>query len=172
MKTIKTNIYEFKELSEDAKENALNNLRDLNVYYDWWNTTYEDAKNIGLKITYFGLDRNRHAEGEFLLNAYEVAHKIKENHGKHCETYKTAASFIEDWDKLVSEYQQQIDNGDTQDFDEKANEMEEDFLKSLLEDYSMMLQKESEYLQSDTSIIETIEANGYTFEEDGTMRNE
>jgi hypothetical protein len=51
---------------------------------------------------------------------------------------------------------------DTEDID--AN-----FLRSLLEDYRIMLQKEYEYLTSEETIIETIEANEYEFTEKGEM---
>ena len=48
-------------------------------------------------------------------------------------------------------------------------EIEEDFLDSLLEDYSMILEREIEYLYSDEAVAETIIANGYTFTEDGKI---
>lgn len=43
----------FDELSESAKEHALNRLGDINVDQGWWDFTYEDAENIGLEITSF-----------------------------------------------------------------------------------------------------------------------
>jgi type I restriction-modification system DNA methylase subunit len=43
-------LYTFDELSETAKEKALEVYRDINLNFDWWDGTYEDAKNIGLKI--------------------------------------------------------------------------------------------------------------------------
>ena len=69
MKTHTINTYSFNELSEEAQQKAIENLSDINVNFDWWNFTYEDAKNIGLKITSFDLDRRRHAKGQFLLSA-------------------------------------------------------------------------------------------------------
>jgi len=48
-------------------------------------------------------------------------------------------------------------------------EMEDDFLNSLIEDYSIILQNESEYLQSDEAIKETILANDYEFTKDGNQ---
>jgi hypothetical protein len=38
-----------------------------------------------------------------------------------------------------------------------------------LEDYSIILQKECDYLSSEESIIETIEANDYEFDIDGNL---
>ena len=56
-------VFKFEELTEEQKENALSKLREINVDHDWWDFTFQDAEEIGLKITSFGLDRNRHAEG-------------------------------------------------------------------------------------------------------------
>ena len=156
MKTIKINLFEFNELSEQAKQRAIEKNYDINVEHDWWEFTYEDAKNIGLKLEHFDLDRNRHATGQFIDSPRQVAQKIMKDHGENCETYLTANSFLNEWENTK---------------EEDIEELESNFLTDLLEDYSMMLQKESEYLQSEEAIIETFEANEYTFEEDGTMNN-
>lgn len=148
MRTIRIKLYKFSELSESAKQKAIENLSDINVDYNWWESTYEDAKNIGLKITSFELDRNRHAKGKFTGYAIDTAKDILEEHGQDCETYKTAEGFISDYNTTL---------------DEDIEELEEGFLNSLLEDYSIILQKEREYLQSEDAIIETIEANEYEF---------
>ena len=39
------------KLSDKAKQKAIEKFYDINVDYDWWDSVYEDAKNIGLKIT-------------------------------------------------------------------------------------------------------------------------
>jgi len=158
MRTITTKVYQLAELSEEMQEKAISNLYDINVSYDWWQVEYEDAATIGLKITSFDLDRNRHAEGKFTTSADNVAENIFREHGKDCETYKTAQSFMHDKYKSI-EY-----------FGERE-ELEADFLKSLLEDYSMILQKQSEYLQSDEAIKDIIEANEYEFTVDGKLIN-
>ena len=152
MRTIRTKIYKFSELSKEAQQKAIENLSGINVDYDWWQSIYEDAENVGLKITSFDLDRNRHAKGKFTGYAIDTAKDILEEHGKDCETYKTAEKFMSDYDNTL---------------DEDIEELEEDFLKSLLEDYSIMLQKECEYLQTEEAIKETIEANDYEFTREG-----
>lgn len=159
MKTIKIELFEFNELPEEVQAKVLDKNRYINVESDWWDCTYEDAANIGLKLTEFDLDRNRHAKGEFTLPAYQVACKIKSDHGETCETYKTAVNFLAEYEKLDPEN------------NEAEAELEEEFLKSLLEDYALMLERECEYLQSDEAVRETIEANEYTFEANGKMRN-
>jgi len=91
MKTIEVKIYSFDELSEEAQKKAINSHSDINVNSDWWESVYYDAKQTGLKITSFDLERNRHAKGNFILSACEVAQNILSNHGENCETFKTAA---------------------------------------------------------------------------------
>lgn len=160
--------YSFEELSEDAKKKAIRDNYAINVDYDWWGSTYEDAQSIGLKITGFDLDRNRHADGEFLLSANEVAANIFRDHGDKCDTYKTAEKFMAEWQPVFSEYMdensEKYESGESED---ELQALEDDFLKSLLEDYSIILQKESEYLQSEEAIEETLASNDCQFTEDG-----
>lgn len=170
MKTITINLYQFNELSEEAKQKAVQNLWDINVSFEWWDSTCEDAKNIGLKITSFDLDRNRHAEGHFLLSANEVVQNIFNNHGENCETYKTAQAFMNDWQPVFSSYMDETsENYESRESENKLQEIEENFLNDLLDDYSIILQNECEYLQSDEAIIEAIEANEYYFTIDGKL---
>jgi hypothetical protein len=167
MKTItKTyNVYQFSELSEEAKENAINKLADINVGHDYWyESTLDDAAEVKLKITEFDLDRNRHCKGEFMESAPETAELILQNHGKDCETYKTAKHFLNALDELTGQ-KENIEDVD----EDEIEDLEDEFLQSILEDYSIILQKECEYLQSEEAIIETIQANEYEFLEDGSL---
>jgi hypothetical protein len=83
-----------------------------------------------------------------------VSAAILKDHGPDCETTKTAKEF------LVELSADDLCGGDIDD-------IETDFLHSLLEDYSIMLQNEYEYLLSDECVDETILANGYTFTKNG-----
>ena len=48
MRTETVALYQFRELDDDAKTAALNNLRDINVDYpDWHESTTDDAKRMG-----------------------------------------------------------------------------------------------------------------------------
>jgi hypothetical protein len=166
MRIKETKVYKFDELTDKAKEKAMENLYDLNVDYEWWDYMYEDAANVGLKLTSFDLDRNRHAKGEFTLSAAEVAANIIRDHGEQCETYKTAQAFLDEINSLT------MPDDDSDEFSEWENkmlELEDEFLKSLLEDYSIMLQKEYDYQTSEEAIVETIQANEYEFTEDGKL---
>lgn len=166
MRTVRTKVYLFSELSEQAKEKAIKWGYDLNVSYDWWESVYEDAENIGLKITGFDIYRASYCNGDIIGTHEETAKLILENHGEQCETYKTAKNFLAELDAITEKYKDEgEDNWDEQSENENA---EDEFLKSLLEDYRIMLSKEYNYLTSEAAIIETIEANEYEFKADGT----
>lgn len=170
MRTKTVNIYTFAELSEEGKKQAIKKLSDINVDSDWWDSTYEDAERIGLKLQYFDLDRNNHATGEFNLSACVVAQNIFNEHGETCETYKTATSFMEDWQPIFNNYMDETHpDYESQESEQKMLELEDCFLRQLLGDYAIILQKESEYLQSEEAIIDTIEANEYEFDENGNL---
>lgn len=176
MRTIRTKVYKFNELSIDAQQVAIEKLWDINVDYDWWENVYEDAKNVGFKITEFDIDRRSYCKGETInYNSWkDVAEAVVKEHGETCETYKTAKQFLKDYDELVKKFSDGIDidevhEDNVYDFDNEADELEDEFRKSLLEDYRIMLQKEYEYLSSKEAIIETIEANEYEFTASGKM---
>jgi len=167
MRTIETKVYLFNELNEAGKQNAINLNDVINVNFDWWECTYEDASNIGLKITSFDLDRGRHAEGNFIFEAKDVIDAILENHGESCETYKTATEFKKKLFPLI-EKESKLEYRNY-DLEAEIEDLTDEFLQSILEDYSIILQEESEYLQSDEYIIETIIANQYEFTEEGNI---
>lgn len=169
MRTIRTKVYQFSELSEQAKQKAVEQCSDYNVSHDWWESVYEDAENIGLKITGFDIDRASYCKGNFTLAANEVAANILGQHGEQCETYKTAASFMEEWQPVFNNYMDESHaDYESAESEQKLVDIENDFETNLLEDYRIILSKEYDYLTSEEAIIETIEANEYEFKADGT----
>ena len=172
MKTIKIKLYSFNELSKEAQNKALSKYVTINVEQDWYESTYEDAEQVGLKITGFDLDRNKHATGQFTLNALEVAQNILNNHGENCNTHKTAQKFLSEHAPIFADYMDENSDGyESAENEDKLSDLESDFKDNLLSDYADMLQNEYHYLISDEAIIETIESNEYTFEQDGKMNN-
>ena len=170
MRTIETKVYQFSELTNEAKEAAIDQCRYYQHEYEWWEFIYEDAENIGLKITSFGLDRNRHAKGEFLLSACEVAANIVKGHGDGCGTLETAINFLEEWQPLFTEYMDESsEHYENSEREYELMELETEFLESLLEEYSIILENEAEWLTSDESVQEFIEANGYEFYDNGNV---
>ena len=173
MKTIttKTDVYKFDELPDDVKEKAIENLYDINLYYDWWDGIYDDAENVGLKINEFDIDRGSYVKAEFIEDACFTANKIIENHGEMCETHKTAKQFLIDRDEIVNTAEKDADGEFTDEYqlDQNLDDVENEFLKSISEDYRIILTKEYEYMSSEKAIIETIEANEYDFTLDGKI---
>ena len=137
MKTITTEIFTFDELSDEAKEKAREWYRDGALDYDWWESTYEDAANIGLKITAFDLHHGT-IEGKLIFSIEDSIEKILTDHGPECETHKTALQYKNTTDPDDYEY-------------------------ALLEDYRIMLQHEYNYLMSDEAVDDMITCNEYTF---------
>ncbi|KKN21668.1 hypothetical protein LCGC14_0922960 [marine sediment metagenome] len=173
MRIKETKVYPFDELSEDAKEKAIEKLYDINVDYEWWDSTYDDAVGVKLKLTEFDIGRPCYCRGEFIEYAKDTADAIIFNHGASCPTHETATAFIEDSAELYMKYPVKLDDdGDDENEiyrETEQGETDDEFLKSILEDYRLILQKEYEYLTSGTAIIETIEANEYEFTEDGKL---
>jgi hypothetical protein len=168
----KTEVYPFDELTDDAKQTALEQLADINVDFEWWEFTYEDAANVGIKITGFDLDRGSYCEGDFILDAEEVANKIIAEHGESCETYKTAKDFL-DAAKVIKEKFESDVNYDPEykEYNESDDyeDAVEEFKQFILEDYRIILQHDYEYLTGEEAIVRTIEANDYEFTADGKI---
>lgn len=154
MRTIETNLYQFSELSEQAKQKAIENLWDINVNFNWWGFTYEDAENVGIEIRGFDLDRGGYCDLICDDDCIEVAQNIIKNWGSDCDGYSIAQKFIEDF-KTVSE--------------DDLSDLEQQFTKDLSYVYLEMLREEYKYQTSEQAIIETIEANEYEFTENGKL---
>ena len=169
MRTQTIKLYQFSELSDDAKEKAIDNYCGINVDYQWWEFMYDDAKTAGIEITSFDLDRNRHCMGQFVDSASSCAEAIIKNHGDTCSTYQEAKNFEKARNEIVDSAPKDED-GEWEDeykLDNDLDEIESEFLRTMLEEYAVMLQKEYEHLVSAESIQETIEANEFEFTEDG-----
>jgi len=155
MKTIKINLYKFNELSEDAQEKAIETNYDINVSFDWWEHTYEDAERIGAKINGFGLDRDQHCELQLTDDFKNVLQNIIKEHGEICNTHKIAKMYLTEYNKAEDE--------------EDLNDLENLFTRDLGREYAKMLQQESEYLMTDEAVKESLEANDYDFLENGKI---
>lgn len=169
MKTLTIDVFTFEELSDAAKETARAWYRESMSCDEWWDSVYEDAKQAGLKITGFDIDRASYVKAEFIHDACFTAHYIVDNHGDTCETFKTAQSFLSDRDKIVNEAPRD-ENGDWEDeneLDAALDDCEAEFLKSICEDYRIILTREYEYRYSNECVDESILSNEYTFTKNG-----
>lgn len=167
--TTSTDVYKFDELDEKAKQKAIEWFLSDYPDHEWWDCTYEDAKTIGLALKSFDLDRNRHATGKFINDAETCAKAVIENHGEQCETYKTAKAFLLSMDSLNTEYPEKEEGENAAQYEGEKEDLEDEFLKSLLEDYAMLLQKEYEYLCSEEHALDMIQNNNYEFTKEGAI---
>lgn len=169
MRNITTTVYKFAKLSEQGKAKAIQGLSSINIDFDWWQYTYLDAKNVGININNFELDRDIDIG---LYDCLETAQKILKDHGLTCDTYNNAEQFIKERDELVSKYSgggDKVPEENEYDFDCELDELESEYKKTLEEDYLSMLRNEYEYRTSKEAIIETIEANEYEFTAEGEL---
>ena len=157
-------------IPDKVKENIFSKHGDICTDYEWWEFIYEDAKNVGLKIGSFDLGGASYVKGDFLLSANEVAQNIINEHGDICETHKTAQNFLDEWTPVFADYlDENSENYESYDAERKLQDLEDEFLKSLCEDYRVILQKEYEFLTSEESVVETFKANEYVFDKWGNI---
>jgi len=170
-------LYSFTELSDDAKEKALENMGLCNVDYGWWETVYEDAKSLGIIITESDVYRST-IDGRLELSLIDSCKIVRKNHGKHCGTFKTAKQYLSEYCTAFVEWLSYQDTEDEEDWtrldwfkdfewSEEAEDITRNYRMAMLEEYIVLLREEYEYLTSEKAIIETIMANEYLFDESG-----
>jgi len=165
MKTIEIQLFKFDELSDKAKEKAIEENYNWNVLYDWYDNVYEDAKNVGIEINGFDIDRGNYCQIENFDDWHIIADKIMQEYGENCQTYKIAEFYLKERDEIIDTAIRD-ENGDFEneyEIDNLLDDLEEDFKNDLSEEYVSILRKVYEYLTSEEAIIETLEANEIEF---------
>lgn len=155
MRIMQVEIFKFDELSDKAKEKARDWYREASLHDEWYESIYEDAANVHIKITGFDIGRGNDIDGEFTDDPLIVADKILKDHGAGCDTYKTAKIFHAARNKL--------------DEQEDHSALDSEFLRDILQDYLSSLRKEYEHVTSDETIDENICTNEYEFTADGKI---
>jgi len=164
MKTVKVKVYEYAELNDEAKEKARQWLLEGGMDYQWaWEGINNDSESVGLKITEMDPQGQGRSDGRFIGSAIETALKIVKEHGKTCETYKTAKAYLE----AVKALGEEPEDGWSVSEEARLEDLEDEFLRGILSDYRINARKEMEYVESEEYMAETMEANGYTFTKDG-----
>lgn len=161
MRTQEIKLYQYSELSEKAKEKARNWFLDGEWFDFEWDNLREDAKNVDIELDSW--EYRRYLKAELLSAPETVCDKILKEHGEVCETYKTAKKYKEKFAELLKLYE-----NDDPSYDDQYEELKEEFLKDISEDYRILTDKEFEYTESEEYIKDTMEANEYEFLEDGT----
>lgn len=149
------NVYSFDELSDEAKDRALNTLWDINVDHEWWSYLFEDAKYIGLDISEFNFYPYRYLKGSFSDDDPEMlAAKI-------LDIYRPYHPLTE----LAMNWQHRLETEP----DTITDQCIEDFFNNIKNEFFTILCNEYDYLTSREAIIETIKANEYEFLESGDL---
>lgn len=192
MKTKLINLYEFDELPEDIKAKVLEDNRYINVDGDYWydydgktGFSADEIKKYGLELEhsgnlinykklYFDIDRAwyiQFVDAEFAHD--ETARKFL---GVPKEIWDNTSWAFENISyggnshgttKLSWDYEDEL----TDDIEQVLNMAVERF-SDKMEEALKGLQESYEYCTSDEAVIDTIEANEYTFRSNGKMENE
>lgn len=172
MKTITKQylVYTFSELHEDIQDKVIENLYDINVDSEYWyeyavDELREDLKeNYGIEFAnvYFDIDQGSYAwlDKPYVSDIYKFLKKA----GFDLRT-KEAKELIEHHYIYTTHY----GRGSAKNWCD--NDKLSDCIHSRLEDFISMLREQWDYCTSREAIIETIEANEYTFLENGKMFN-
>jgi len=172
------NLYNFSELSEDAKEKARQWYREGegNFYDGWWDygMIEEELEKIGLsadmKELNFSLDRSDYL---FFWKGINVDDPKKFLKSAGLDLRKKEVRDCLDYDGISIDTRH-FGGGAGKNYvepSELGNVCLTDYLNDVLEDIKSQLRKDADYMDSDEAVDETIEANEYTFLEDGTRED-
>ncbi len=168
-------LYEFNELSEAAKEKAIEHFRDFNVDYEWWSNSYDGMAECGVVIHEF--DTYRSTIKSEIDDKYETAQTIISDWGETSSLHVLSKQFLLDREALVKKYGEgnSIDGYVVKDdffneYDDDLNDLESKYHHDINQEMLKMLREEYEYLTSDEAVIESIEINNYEFTEDGKIK--
>lgn len=184
MKTINVKVYQFNELSDHARQVAMDNYMEHYMGY-WYDYVVEDMKPIDLYLEEFDIYRN-YCKIRFQQEAEDTAQAIIE------EGYAgTLKEIVEEWQedvnnalKSYSKYDEYIDwindrgfTEDDFDFDdwllyesgyaEDKESMDLDFLKQLSDYYLQRLHDDYTYYTSESYIEDFYDRNNALFLESG-----
>ena len=181
MREMNVTVYSFDELSEEAQERALNELRPVDIEPYWYEDTFDTirtaGKLLGLEIDgiYFDTDSYcifdayyRYARGavkavrnEFprMTDLHEVARDLQALQRRYFYSLRCNVA-------------SQRDTNSYQCF-RFGEDYECEDLGDIIDDFAhwarVLLRDEYEYLTSDEAVKETIEANEYEFTEAGKL---
>ena len=175
METRTYNVYKFNELNDEQKEKVVHNLRDINVDYDWSQWTIKDEtirlETLGYnnaEIFFSGFWSQ--GDGASFTATGDIEKLVPKKLRKFVDgiTFSKSHQYEHEYTMSIHVEYNDEPTGRIQlvEFDNLEKELLEDARNEAREIYKR-LQNEYEYLTSDKSIIETIEANEYDFTEDG-----
>ena len=191
MRTETIEIFKFEELSDSAKETAINNHRENNLNYEWWEFVYEDATQCG-EIMGIDIDQINFSgfacqgDGARFSGDYAYkkgAAKLIREHAPTDDKLHAIADGLQELQKpafymvsaKVSYYGATYEHENMTSFDVADNSQaygaasveQEEKLAELLRDFMRWiysaLEREHDYLQDNPQIIESIKSNDCEF---------
>ena len=195
--TQKYSVYQFNELSDEAKDKARDNWRQYGLDYEWWDCVVDDAKTIGALMgidideVYFSGFASQGDGAQFTGNyaykrgsvaavkeyapqdktLHEIAETLAQIQKRHF--YSLSAS-VSSTGRYSHEYCTSIDVVDDRKayYQDVSDDTEEE-LKDALRDYMRWiysrLREERNWLNSDQMVSESLIANECEFTEDGEI---
>ena len=197
MKIIKTETktYKFEELTEESQQKAIDNNRDMNTDYEWWDYEYDDFKTVGALMgvdiaEIYSSGFSSQGDGACFEGSYaykkgsvkavkEYAPKDEELHrivAELASLQKTNFYCLEASIKHSGHYYHEMCTSITVinsnnryscnlDYVDDIREALRDFMNWLYK----RLSSEYDYLTSDEAIKEALIINAYDFTSDGTI---
>lgn len=189
MKTIEIKLYKFDELSEAAQDKAIEHLYDINVDFEWWDSTYdciiETGACIGIDIDkiyfsgFYSQGDGACFEGEYRYNNKPIENFntdkdleriIKGLKELQKRSFYQLGARVKQSGHYMHENCTRIETWHNQrDITLKEEEDLEELLRDFMRWIYRTLEQEYEYLTSKEAIIETIRANDYDFTVDGKL---
>lgn len=190
-------VYSFEELSDAAKEKAIDRYREHGLDYDWWDAVYENAKNIGAlmgiridNIYFSGFSYQGDGacfEGEYeyqkgsVKAVMDYAPQDKKLHTivkrlqrEQRKNFYGLSAHVEHKGHYSHEFCTVIDVSDNRDnapwrvADDVAEEIK-DLLRDFMNWIYRSLEKEYDYLNSEEVISKLLIANEYDFLDNGEL---
>ena len=165
MKEVTIQTYKFSELSDDAKQKAIEKHWDIMTDWSWWEFIYEDAKRIGLNIRSFDL-YPKEIDITYEDDPEDVANAIMKEYGSAMDLYKLAAEYLDRYKQI----EELVDEDEILPSDD-LDALNEEFLHDIGECFLSFLNSEYEWRTSSESIGEELEINDYDFTADGKRFN-
>jgi len=183
MRTIRTKVYKFDELTPAAQNKAIEKLYDINVDHSWWEYGLENMVNMlsengfeNAKIQFSGFSSQ--GDGASFDADINVSHfcndrRIVKIAEEYCHFHIAKSSFANHYSHERTRYVEYNSleaksvriNEALQQLSETIEQRRLSLSKQIYKD----LEQEYEYLTSKEAVIETIQANEYEFYQDGTL---
>ena len=178
-------VYKFSELSEEAREKALIELYDINVFHNWYRdeldyyaTQWEEEYGITFKPKDVCFDLDNRRSLYFHKPSVEVVdqdkfikyHKLGRQLRYRDVCFYFETTYYGGGDGRTTMMMEVHDEEDIKQRPELNLPVDfEDWFRSICEDLISNLRKQYEYMTSEEAIIETIEINDSGFTEDGEL---